>query len=256
MANKKFYDFKNIATDSLDIYVYGEIISGGLDSKWDSTDVCFQDFQNALDNLGDKKIVNLYINSVGGSVFTTQGIVAMLQRTKDKGIVINSYIDGIGASCASFLPMVSSNIYAYNSSMLMVHKPMSMAMGNSNDLQTQIDMLNKIEDSVMLPIYMSKAKDGITEDQITKMMADETWLSATEMSDIFDITILDDNKDLVACIDNKSILNNYKNIPKDLKAKLLTKPKVKPVEVVEDVINQVDVEELELAKARLQLELL
>jgi len=242
MSKKKFYEFKNIAETSLDIMVYGEIVSGGEDSKWDSTDVCFQDFKNALDNIGKAKTINLFINSVGGSVMTTQGIVAMLQRSKDKGVTINSYIDGIGASAASFLPMISDNMFAYNSSILMIHKPMNMAYGNANDMQTTIDMLNKIEDSVMVPLYMSKAKEGVTEEQIKDLLAKESWLNAKEMSDLFDITILEESKDLVACINDKSILKEYKNIPTELKNKL-----IEPIEHIENI------EELEILKAKMQL---
>lgn len=226
MINKKFYEFKNqLDKNSLDIMLYGEIISGGYDSKWDSTDITFQDFKDTLDQIGvdgnSIDTVNIYINSVGGSVFTTQGIVAMLQRVKDKGITINSYIDGIGASCSSFLPMISDNIYAYSSSLLMIHKPMNISMGNANDFQEQINLLNKVEDSVMMPLYMSKAKEGVTEEQIKNMLSAETWLNAQEMSQIFNITILEESKDLVACVGNKDILKNYKNIPTNLKSKLV-----------------------------------
>ncbi|AGY77982.1 head maturation protease, ClpP-related [Clostridium autoethanogenum] len=264
MRNKKFYEFKNVGNESLDIMVYGEIVSGGQDSKWDSTDVCFQDFKDTLDNLGNTKTVNLYINSVGGSVITTQGIIAMLQRVKDKGVVVNSYIDGLGASCASFLPMISDNIYAYNSSILMIHKPMNIVMGNADDMQSQIDILNKFEDSVMLPLYMSKAKDGVTDEQIKDMLSKETWMDATEMSNIFDITILEDDKDLTACINDESILDNYKNIPKSLKDILMKESKV--IEKVKDKaeeerLKQIqdnkdkEKQELELLKAKLLLEL-
>jgi len=257
MENKKFYEFKNKAEDTLDIMVYGEIVSGGIDSKWDSTDVCFQDFKNALDNLGNAKTLNMYINSVGGSVFTTQGIVAMLQRVKDKGVTINAYLDGTCCSCSSFLPMVANNIYAYNSSILMVHKPMNIAMGNADDFQSQINVLDKIEDSVMIPLYMSKAKEGTTEQQIKDLLSAETWLNAKEMSDLFDITILEESKDLVACWSDKNLLNKYKNIPQQIKDLVQVKEIVE--EPVEDKTDNVEIqnkEDLELAIAKLRIKLL
>ncbi|GCD10585.1 head maturation protease, ClpP-related [Clostridium tagluense] len=247
----KFYEFKNKADESLDIMLYGEIISGGEDCKWDSTDVCFQDFKNALDNIGNIKTINLYVNSVGGSVITTQGILAMLERVKAKGVVINSYIDGLGASCASFLPMVSNNIFAYNSSLLMIHKPMSGAWGNANDMQKTIDVLNIMEDSVMLPLYMSKAKEGVTEEQIKDLLSKETWLDAKGMSDLFNIEILAESKDLVACITDKNILNSYKNVPQLLKDKM-----IEPIAVDKTIQDNLEKEELEFLKAKLQLALL
>ncbi|ACO85568.1 Clp protease [Clostridium botulinum] len=239
----KFYEFKNKTDNNIDIYVYGEIIGGS--KKWDESDVTFNDFRDNLERLTGKETINMYINSCGGSVIATQGIIAMLQRAKDKGVTINATIDGLGASCSSFLPLIADNVYAYNSSMLMIHKPFTFAIGNSDELKAQIEMLDKIENNVMMPIYMSKVKEGITEDYIKDLVAKETWLSAKEMSNIFNIEILEDNKELVACVRDKSILDNYKNIPQQLKNKLQ-----------KDNDNTQNTNELELAKARLKLELL
>ncbi|MBD5643194.1 Clp protease ClpP [Clostridium botulinum] len=239
----KFYEFKNKTDNNIDIYVYGEIIGGS--EKWDESDVTFNDFRDNLERLTGEETINMYINSCGGSVIATQGIIAMLQRAKDKGATINATIDGLGASCSSFLPLIADNVYAYNSSMLMIHKPFTFAMGNADELKAQIEVLDKIENNVMMPIYMSKAKEGITEDYIKDLVAKETWLSAKEMSNIFNIEILEDNKELVACVRDKSILDNYKNIPQQLKNKLQ-----------KDNDNVQNTDELELAKARLKLELL
>lgn len=240
----KFYEFKNKANNTIDIYVYGEIVSGS--DKWDESDVTFNDFKDNLEGLTGNETINMYINSCGGSVFATEGIIAMLQRAKAKGVTINAYIDGIGASCASFLPLIAHNVYAYNSSMLMIHKPFTFAMGNADELTEQIEVLNKIENNVMMPLYMSKVKEGITEDYIKDLVKKETWLSAKEMSNIFNIEILEDDKELVACVKDKSILNNYKNIPQQLKNKLTNDKKQ----------EQQTTDELELAKAKLKLELL
>jgi len=171
----KFYEFKNKANNNIDIYVYGEIVSGS--DKWDDSDVTFKDFKDNLEGLTGNEIINMYINSPGGSVIATQGIVAMLQRAKSKGVTINATIDGLGASCASFLPLVADNIYTYKSSLMMVHHPMSSAFGNVKDLQGQINILNKIEKDVMLTIYMSKVRDGVSEEHIKDLIDKESWLS-------------------------------------------------------------------------------
>lgn len=246
----KFYQFKNKANDIIDIYVYGEIVGGS--DKWDESEVTFNDFKNNLEGLKGNETVNMFINSIGGSVITTQGIVAMLQRAKAKGVMINAYIDGLGASCASFLPLVANNVYIYSSSLLMIHKPMSSVFGaNSNELSKMIDTLDKIENDVIIPLYMSKAKEGVTEDYIKDLMAKETWLSSTEILDIFNVTLLTEEKELVACIKDKTILDNYKNVPSTLLSN------------IDNIDNKVDIEfedkfdeELELAKAKLKLALL
>lgn len=215
--HETFYEFKNNA-NSLDIWIYGQIISGT--DKWSDDEVTYMDFKNKLDSLGHIRTINMYINSPGGSVFTTQGIVAMLQRVKEKGVTINAWIDGLGASCASFLPLIAHNVYTYNSSLIMVHHPMTIAMGNINDLQKEIDILNKIEDSVMMPIYMSKAREGITEGYIKTLINKESWLNAKEMCEVFDIKLIEDSKDIVASLDTSDfdILSKYDNTPESIKS--------------------------------------
>ncbi|PJI09974.1 MULTISPECIES: head maturation protease, ClpP-related [Clostridium] len=212
----KFWNFTNSNENpqEVDLYVYGDIVSGG--DKWDSTDVTLPDFQQSLDNLGDAKKINMHISSMGGSVFTTQTMITMLQSVKNKGITINAYLDGTCASCASWLPMVADNIYAYDISVLMIHKPMTFAMGNANDMQKQIDVLNKMEDSIMIPTYMNQIKDPkkTTVDDFKNLLANETWLNAQEMSDLFNITILDDDKEMVAYAGEHNFLNKYKHTPK------------------------------------------
>lgn len=256
-SNNKFYEFKNKTDTNIDIYVYGEIVGGS--DKWDSSDVTFTDFKDALDGLKGTETVNMYINSGGGNVFTTQSIASMIQRAQEKGVVVNAFLDGLCASCASFLPLVADNVYTYKSSIMMVHSPFTFAFGNAIDMRSQADVLDKIEDSVMMPIYMSKAKEGITEDYIKDIVSKETWLNAEEMSNIFDITILEDSRELVACINDKSVLDNYKNIPDAVKSQL---SKVSTAKVVEDKtkdeikIEIEDTKKLELLKAKLNLELL
>ncbi len=252
-------DIKNKAeSNEVDIYIYGEIISGSY--KWDESDVTFKDFKDTLENLKGTETLNMYVNSIGGSVFTTEGIIAMLKRAKAKGITINAYIDGLGASAASFLIMVADNIYAYNTSILMLHKPMSIAFGNADDLQEQIDLLDKLENSVMIPMYMAKVKDGVTEDQIRAILKAESWFSAEEMAEIFNITILEDAKELVACAYDSNTLRNYKHIPESIKNLFAEKPKKEVTITTETVIDTETIENeeeyLKFLKAKLKLELI
>ena len=132
MKTNRFYNF--ISTNKKhELYVYGEIVGGS--SKWDESDVVFDDFKNKLNEMEDNSTLDIYVNSPGGSVFTTQGIVAALRRAKDRGITVNAYIDGLGASCASWLPFVADNLYVYPQSIMMIHKPMSIAFGNSDQIK-------------------------------------------------------------------------------------------------------------------------
>lgn len=208
----KFYNF--ISTNKKhELYVYGEIIGGS--NKWDESDVIFDDFKNKLSEMEDNSTLDVYVNSPGGSVFTTQGIVAALRRAKDRGISVNAYIDGIGASCASWLPMVADNIYVYPQSIMMIHKPMSIAFGNSDQMKKEIDVLDKIENDVIIPLYMEKAKEGVTEEFLREKMSEETWFTANEISNMFNVTMLSEERKIACCAD-KNVLNRYSNVPKEL----------------------------------------
>lgn len=227
MAKKridKFYNFSfNEASNSTDLYIYGQIVSGGNDWKWDETDVTFQDVRDTLEAMEDNSTLNMYINSPGGSVFTTSSMLSMLERAKNRGITINSYIDGLGASCASFLPFVADNLYIYKNSVLMIHRASTAVWGNADDMQQQIDLLNKIENDIIIPMYMSRAKEGVTEQDFRDYMAKESWFTASEIMDIFDnITLLESEKKITACIEG-DIMNHFTNMPDNIKELLNVK---------------------------------
>ena len=67
----------------------------------------------------------------------------------------------------------------------------------------------------MIPMYMSKAKENLTEDILKDMLDKETWLSADEIENYFNVTRLENKRELVACID-RELFKNYKNVPKNL----------------------------------------
>lgn len=212
---KLFYDIKNKADAlSLDIMVYGQIISGS--DKWDESDVVARDFIKAIAEMGDKKTINLYINSPGGSIFTTSGIIAILGRAQAKGVIVNAYIDGLAASAASFLAMAADNLFIYDTSILMIHRAMSGVWGNADDLQATIDILTKLEDSVIIPMYERKAK--IETDWLALMKA-ETWMDANQITDLFNATRIENAKKAVACLDPE-VMNRYKNLPDAIKNEL------------------------------------
>lgn len=218
---KKFYEFKNITSSEADLFVYGEIVQEKSIDWWtgeeSKTDVGLMDFKEQLDSIGNVQKLNIYINSPGGDVFVASTMISMLQRVKDKGTTINAYVDGLSASAASFLMMVADTVNLYKNSTVMVHKPMSIAIGNANEMQKTIDALNKIEESVMMPMYMSKSK--VEEEEIKSLIDAETWLSAKEMEQYFNVTLLDEEKTAVASI-SSNLFKNYKNVPDFIKNSL------------------------------------
>ena len=239
----KFYEFKNVAENEYSLYVYGEIVSEKQPDIWtgekSDNEVDIKDFKEALKEIPNGAKLNMYVNSVGGSVFATSSMVSMLQRAKDRGIEINAYIDGLACSCASWLIMVANKINIYKNSVMMIHKPMVMSFGNANDLAKDIEVLNKLEDGVIVPFYKEKAK--VDEAKIKELMSAETWMTANEIQELFDVNLLDEAKDVQNI--KSDLFNTYKNTPKEFKQAQ------KPVENMAETSSQQEkIKEEEQAK--------
>ena len=210
----KFCEIKNVAENEFSLYVYGEIVGDKTDSLFPSqSDIDINDFKKALAEIPNGAKLNMYINSPGGSVFACSTMMSMLQRTKDRGVEIDAYIDGIGASCASWLPMIADNIFIYKNSVMMIHKPMTVSFGNVNDLKKDIEVLDKLENGVIIPFYESKMKCSL--EKLKEMIDAETWLTADEIQEYFNVTLIDEAKDVKNI--KSDLFNTYKNTPKEFK---------------------------------------
>lgn len=239
----KFYEFKNITQNSADLYLYGEIVEENWEKWDDESGVSLTDFKKELDGLIGIIDLNIYINSGGGSVFASSTMVSLLDRLKLKGTKVHTYIDGLCASAATFIFFAGDELNIYENSIAMVHKPMTISVGNADDLQKDIDTLNKIEDSVMLPLYEKKAK--VDRAELKAMIDEETWLSAPEIVEKFNVNLINQAKQVVASVSNK-FKSVYKHIPEQLKAVAMVEEKPaeeNAVEVVEEpqkVVQVVD----------------
>lgn len=213
----KFYEIKNIIPDlSADLYFYGEIVTDDTDwwtGEKDENLIGLQSFKKELDNLGNISDLNIYMNTPGGEVFVATTICSMLQRLKDTGTKIHTFVDGLCASAGTFILMMGDDINLYENSMIMIHKPIGYCEGNAVDFQKYINLLDTVENSTMIPLYMKKSK--VDENKLKELISDESWLGAKETEEIFDINILQEQKQVAACVSD--LFKNYKNVPQSLK---------------------------------------
>lgn len=190
-----------------EMYIDGEIVT----DEYEDTDTSAAGFRNALKSLGDVKNINLHINSPGGSVFEGIAIYNMLKQNSAR---INVYIDGLAASIASVIAMSGDAIFMPSNSMMMVHNPWVMAIGNANELRKQADDLDQITKS-SVQTYLAKAGDKLDEKTLTQLMDDETWLTAQEAVDYgLADEVMEPNK-AVASI-NKQFVSRYRHVPEQL----------------------------------------
>lgn len=189
------------------MYIDGEIVT----DEYEDTDTSAAGFRNALKSLGDVKSINLHINSPGGSVFEGIAIYNMLKQNSAR---INVYIDGLAASIASVIAMSGDAIFMPSNSMMMVHNPWVMAIGNASELRKQADDLDQITKS-SVQTYLAKAGDKLDEKTLTQLMDDETWLTAQEAVDYgLADEVMEPNK-AVASI-NKQFVSRYRHVPEQL----------------------------------------
>lgn len=164
---KKFYQImKN--KDTNELYIYGEITS----IKWYEDDVCAFDLAKELNELEGDIIVR--INSYGGEVQQGLAIYNLLKDYKGKVTTIN---DGFACSIASVIFMAGDVRIMKQSSLLMIHNAWTYAVGDSNELRKQADDLEKIT-KPSLNVY--KENSNLSEEEIKKMLDEETWLEAEE----------------------------------------------------------------------------
>lgn len=223
MQTKKFYEIKNIIPNtSADLYIYGELVTDDKDwwtGEKDKNLIGLQSFKEELDSLGNILDLNIYMNTPGGEVFVATTICSMLQRLKDNGTKIHTFVDGLCASAGTFILMMGDDINMYENSMIMIHKPINWCYGNALDFQKCIDVLNTIENSTMIPLYMKKSK--VTEDEIKELINAESWLGAEKANQTFDVNLIKEQKQVAACVSD--IFKQYKNVPKSFKD--IKKPK-------------------------------
>lgn len=189
------------------MYIDGAIVS----DEYDDTDTSASGFRDALKSLGDINVINLHINSPGGSVFQGIAIYNMLKQNKAK---VNVFIDGVAASIASVIAMSGDAIFMPSNSMMMIHNPYTEAVGNADELRKAASDMDQIT-KASVETYLEKAGDKLDEKTLRELMDAETWLTAQQAVDYgLADEILEPNKAVASL--NSPFAKGFKHIPKQL----------------------------------------
>tara|TARA_R100001244_G_scaffold9274_2_gene11352 strand:+ start:1596 stop:2627 length:1032 start_codon:yes stop_codon:yes gene_type:complete len=182
---KKWYSFKALADNSVELYIFEEIGLYGVSA---------QDFVSELSEHKGKDIT-VHINSPGGDVFDGQAIYTALKNHTGK---VTTKIEGLAASMATIISLAGDSVEMSENSLFMIHTPLTNAFGNKEELRKQISILNKLEDT-MVSIYSSKST--LEEIDIRAYMTDETWFSAAEAKEAGFIDVITDEIKVAASYD-------------------------------------------------------
>ena len=163
---KKFWNFVRNDVGERVLRLEGPIDE---DSFW-GDEVTPRMFREELE--AEEGDVTVWICSPGGNVFAAAEIYTMLCDHKGK---ITVKIDSIAASAASVVAMAGDHVLMSPVAMLMIHDPMTIAMGNSKDMEKAIATLNEVKASI---INAYQRKTGLSRNKISQLMENETWMNA------------------------------------------------------------------------------
>ena len=165
----KYYQLSK-QDDKAVVNIFGDIVD----------DVIYEDgvsalsFAYELESLGDVSAIDVYINSYGGSV--AQGF-AIYNQLKSHPAKVTTVCSGFACSIASIIFLAGDERIMQDASLLMIHNPFVMTVGNANELRKQAEDLDKMA-QVSVDIYC--AATGLDEKTIKKMMDEETWITSKE----------------------------------------------------------------------------
>lgn len=183
--NKKFWNWARDADESGErvLYFDGEI----SDETWWGDEITPAMFKSEL--FSDNGDITIWLNSPGGDCIAASQIYAMLM---DYPHNVTVKIDGIAASAASVIAMAGTKVLMAPTALMMVHNPLTIAIGDTDEMQKAISMLDEVKESI---INAYQVKTNQSRAKISHWMDAETWMNANKAIELgFADGVLEDSK--------------------------------------------------------------
>ncbi len=167
-------------------------------------------FQKELAALGKVTSIDLRINSPGGDVFDGFAIYNLLAQHP---ATVDVYVDGVAASIASIIAMAGDSIKMAKNSLMMIHNPQGVAIGDANEMDRVKALLIQVKGN-LANTYVDRTKNKAAD--IAAWMDDETWFTAeAAVEHGFADTVISAQA-VNACFD----LSPFRNIPQAIRQRL------------------------------------
>lgn len=153
---------------SAEILLYEEIGYWGIDAKM---------FADALKEIGDVDSIVLGINSPGGNAFDG---IAMFNQLVAHPANVTARIDGVAASAASLVAMAGDKIIMAANSTIMIHPPMTVAIGDAKEFRSVAERLEGITDQY-IDTYANRR--NLDRSEVAEKIWAETWMRGQEAVD-------------------------------------------------------------------------
>lgn len=202
MKKRNWYAISTQSTDAgvtAEVRIYDEIGFWGTTAK---------DFIAQLDAAAANAAqIVVAVNSNGGDVLDAFAIYNALKRYAGK---VTTRVDAIAASSASLVVMAGDTVVMPENAMMMIHNPWTFAVGDASELRKTADAIDKMQAS-FVAAYANRS--GLDAEEVTQMMAAETWLSAAEAKQLGLADEIEEPVRLQASINVGAGLARFRGVP-------------------------------------------
>lgn len=158
--------------------------------------------------------ITLNISSPGGNVTDGLAMYDMIEAYEGNVTTLGF---GLVASIASIVMLAGKRVKMTPNSFFMIHNPWTMAIGDSEELMANAELLAKMEKKLQ-DIYVAKLKksekySGNIALKVKRMMDAETWLTAQEALEIGFIDEIQEADKEANIIQMQPALARYVNTP-------------------------------------------
>lgn len=180
---RKFWNWVKNEGGGRTLYLDGVI----AEESWFDDDITPAAFKHEL--LSAEGDITIWLNSPGGDCVAASQIYAMLMDYKGN---VTIKIDGIAASAASVVAMAGTEVLMAPTALMMVHNPLTIAIGDSEEMKKTIGMLDEVKESI---INAYEIRTGMSRTKLSHLMDAETWMSANKAIELgFADGVLEDEK--------------------------------------------------------------
>ena len=135
------------------------------EDSWFDDDVTPKLFRDEL--MAGSGDITVWLNSPGGDCVAAAQIYNMLMDYKGS---VTVKIDGIAASAASVIAMAGTKVLMSPVSTMFIHNPMTVALGDSDEMQKAIEMLHEVKESI---INAYEIKTGLSRANVVNSLMEK-----------------------------------------------------------------------------------
>lgn len=167
MKKRKFWNWVRDSDGESRTLVLSGIIA---EESWFGDEITPAAFREEL--LAGEGDITVWINSPGGDVFAAAQIYNMLMDYKGS---VTVRIDGLAASAATVIAVAGTTVEMSPVSMLMIHNPSTVAIGDSRKIEAAIRMLDEVKETILNAYEL---KSNLSRDELSALMDAESWMNA------------------------------------------------------------------------------